>query len=133
MRRIIISTLLYLIVFSVSGCRGFAYEKRMVGKYGLVATDVMEQMSVCKFHSNGATVLIPKTVFAVGWNDDFIIAQQHPCELNRINREETCFYILRISDEMVEKYSDEQSFQEGRKRLNVSGKLGFTLVFEGLR
>jgi hypothetical protein len=50
----------------VAGCGGFgfAYEKRLSGKYGLVATDVLEQMSVCEMLPSGSGVgVISETVF----------------------------------------------------------------------
>src|ERR1035441_2688868 len=65
----------------LAGCGGigFAYEKRLSGKYGLVAADVLEQMVVAEMLPNGSAIgVIPATVFAGGWNEQFIIAKPHP-------------------------------------------------------
>lgn len=50
-------------------------------------------------HEYGGSVIIPETVFAVGFNDDFIIAKQHPNKEEEItkrlfHRDSTGYYKL---------------------------------------
>ena len=60
------------------GC-GFVHDEHLVGPYYLTAVDSPDDMSVCYELSHGDRLgLIDETVFAVGWNDRFIVAKQHP-------------------------------------------------------
>jgi len=80
----------------VVGC-GFYYEKRITGKYALVAVDVKNQMAVCEvLPRGGANVVISETVFAVGWDEHFIIAKQHRFLGGEILRDTTNYYLLRV-------------------------------------
>ena len=86
------------LVFSavlLTGCHfGSAHDELLIGPYHLSAGKVLEEMHVCYALTNGDSVgRIDGTVFAVGWNDRFIVAKQHP----RTNRKITNFYILDIS------------------------------------
>ena len=77
----------------LSGC-GFVHDERLTGDYRLIAVDVMEQMSVSLSLPGGSAIgRINETVFAVGWNDRYIVAKQHPAN----NRSITHFYYLDIS------------------------------------
>jgi hypothetical protein len=80
------------LIAMLSGCNvGNAYNRHLVGPYRLIAIDVMEQMSVSYDLGDGSTVgRIDETVFAVGWNERFIVAKQHP----KNDRKVTRFYIL---------------------------------------
>ncbi len=116
----------------VAGCGGFgfAYEKHLSGKYGLVATDVLEQMSVCEMLPSGSGVgVISETVFAVGWDEQYIIAKQHPAG----NKSITHFYILRVSDGKLTGPVDEMRFTMERDKIGVPASLSFTLVFDSLK
>jgi hypothetical protein len=77
------------------GCgMGSLHDEKLVGPYHLAAISTLEDMQVCYALSNGDTVgRIEGTVYAVGWNDHFIVAKQHP----NSNRSVTRFYILDIS------------------------------------
>ena len=111
---------------------GFAYEERLSGDYGLIAIDVMEQMSVSKFRNgNGGVAVINQTVFAVGCNDEFLIAKQHP-NRGTIDRSVTNFYIFRVTDgELFGPYT-ESEYRKARQRLQLPEALQFTRVFERL-
>ena len=118
------------------GCWGFVYENRLVGKYGLVAVDIDEEMSVVEMLPSGdAITLIGETVFAVGWNDEFIIAKQHPYDEENwlVQRDITNFFILSVLDGEVIGPLNESSFVSQRTQLGVPGSLEFTLIFRGLQ
>ena len=121
-----------IVLWPVACNLGFAYEEKLIGDYGLIAVDVMEQMSVSKFRNGSARVaVINETIFATGWNDEFLIAKQHP-NPGRIDRSVTNFYILRVTDgELFGPYT-ESEFRKARHRLQLPESLQFTRVFERL-
>jgi hypothetical protein len=130
-----IGALLVAMVLSGCGGTGFAYEKHLSGKYGLVAGDVLEQLDVSEILPSGDAVgVIPETVFAVGWDEHFIIAKQHPNDVNQhIDKSVTKFYILRVADGSLTGPIDEPAFSRERAALGVPADLGFTLVFDSLK
>ena len=128
-----------LLAFIV-GCGGigFAYEKNLSGKYCLVACDVLEQMSIDEIPSDGGNIyngVISATVFAVGWDEHFIIVKQHPRSDKHPagDRAVTYFYILRVSDGKLSEQLDKRAFNVERDKLGVSKNLSFSLVFDELK
>jgi hypothetical protein len=126
-----------LLAFIIAcGGIGFAYQKKLSGKYCLQATDTLEQMHLCVLMPNGDCEgdLVPQTVYAVGWDEQFIIAKQHPSAFGRpIDRTVTYFYIVRVSDGKVSDRLDERSFNVERSKLGVPRELSFTLVLDELK
>jgi hypothetical protein len=90
-------------------------------------------MSVGKILPSGSVdLVIGQTVFAVGWNAEFIIAKRHPSEgteATKINKSVTEFYILNVATEKLVGPLNEVEFWKQRSLLGVPGDLGFTLVF----
>ncbi len=121
-----------------SGCGGIglAYQKHLSGKYSLIATDILEQMCISEPSGpNGWNGVIPQTVFAVGWDDRFIVAKQHPNKdhLYGLDKTITNYYILRVSDGHRTGPLDEASFKAERSNQGVPESLAFTLVFDHLK
>ena len=88
-----IKPLLALIAFSATSC-SYAYHKHLVGSYHLSAIDVMRQMSIYYDGPSDETAgRIDQTVFSVGWNDQYIVAKQHPNN----NRTITNFFYIIIA------------------------------------
>ena len=118
------------------GCAvfGFVYQKRLIGRYELVAVDVLEQMDLCETLPDGDAVgVIPPTIFSVGWDRHFIIAKQHPHDTDgHIDRSITNFYILRASDGKLLGPLDRSAFSRDRLLLGVPGSLHFGLNFQEL-
>ncbi len=120
------------------GCGGigFAYQKKLPGKYGLIACDTMPQMALCEIDPDGSGLtVVPQTVFAVGWNKHFIIAKRHPptgMAINEIDKTKTEFYILDVTAEKLYGPFDEDKFNKQRESLGVPATLKFTLVFKDL-
>ena len=84
---------LFAISGVLTGC-GFVHDERLTGDYRLVAVDVLEQMSVSRSLPGGNAIgRIDETVFAVGWNDRYIVAKQHPAN----DRNVTNYYYLDMS------------------------------------
>lgn len=75
------------------GC-GFVHDERLTGKYRLIAVDVLEQMSVnYSLDASSAAGRINETIFAVGWDQRYIVAKQHPNN----NRTVTNYYYLEMA------------------------------------
>lgn len=70
--------------------------EKIVGPYRLSAIDSNQQMSVCyELASGGCIGRIEETVFAVGADARYIVAQQHPSD----NRAITNYFILVIAND----------------------------------
>lgn len=81
-------------------------------------------------------LLVPETVFAVGYNDDFIIAKSHPKNIkNEIDKTRTYYHIIEIKNinpnnpEQVSLLSKKQ-FEYSFKKLGVSKDLDFSIIIE---
>jgi hypothetical protein len=73
-------------------------KQKLIGNYYLVANDDIEDLTL-SFHEstdeNNYSSIIEATVFAVGYNDSYLIAKQHPRIFpNPSNKGITNYYIL---------------------------------------
>lgn len=107
----------------LSGC-GFVFDEHLTGQYRLIAVDADEQMRVCYDLGDGNTISrISETVFAVGWNERFVVAKQHP----EGNRAVTHYYYLDMEkdspyadpSESVTGPLSEEKFAMKRQELNL--------------
>lgn len=126
----------------LSGCiggLGFVTEDHILGNYYLVAPDDDIQLSL-SYHEpsdgdNYGTFIIG-TVFAVGYNEKYIIVKQHPNN----NRNVTNYFILplikgfnwRTNNGLLGPLTLDQ-FNEKRKELNIPDSLKFTIVKDNLK
>jgi hypothetical protein len=82
------------------GC-GFVHDERVTRDYRLIAVDVFDQMTLSRRLPDGNAISrINETVFAVGWNDRYVVAKQHPAK----NRKVTHYYYLDMSRDSI--YAD---------------------------
>jgi hypothetical protein len=89
--------ILVAVFLLVLGC-GSAHDEHLTGPYRLVAVDVDEQMSISYDLGNGSTVgRINETVFAYGYNHNYIVAKQHPKGDKRL----TNYYYLDITKDSL--------------------------------
>jgi hypothetical protein len=87
-----LTPLLAICLFSLAGCRPLAHDETLIGPYHLRAEQTDEQMHLCYVLPNGDSVgRIEPYVFAVGWDEHYIVAKQLP------SRGITNFFILNIS------------------------------------
>jgi hypothetical protein len=124
---------IYAIVILVGGCpfSGLAYEEDLVNGYAVWATDTIEDAAiVLKDKGNsGAVHVVPMTVFAYGWNDDFIIAKRHPEKKNRkVNTSLTYWYIVEVASGDVHGPLSENEFDKLRTELKVPPELSFKTI-----
>lgn len=124
------------LMFLLIGCDGLKSE-HITERYYLVAVDSAEEMTLSYSvdNDNSTVGVVSKTVFSVGYNDEYIIVKQHP--LN--NRKIINYFIVPIYKSI--NYSPEKGvigplslkqFEENRKDLNISNIL-FTIEIEDLK
>lgn len=84
--------------------------------------------------NNCSAILVPSTVFAVGYDDSFIIAKSQPIDWEQSTKK-TYYHIIEIkklsceNKDSVPYYTLEQ-FNFLKKKLNISKDLNFTINFE---
>lgn len=128
-------------IFILLGCNGIQ-EEQLVDRYYLIAMDYVEEgMNLSYVLESGDFIgVVNSTVFAVGYNDEYIIVKQHPRKFpNPPDKLITNYFIVPIKDK-VHASPDENKIgpltKEGfvikRKELGVSDSLTFTKVFSEL-
>ena len=106
---------------------GLAYKHDLVENYSVWAADVNEQACIVKkekSNSSSAGCVVPWMVFEYGWNDDFIIAKQHPVE-NKVDTTITNWYIIEVKNGNVHGPLTEKDFFDLRRSLKIPDKLSF--------
>jgi hypothetical protein len=126
-----------------TGCTGM-YKEHLTGNYYLTKMDYAdEDLNLSYNLGNGSYIdVVPPTLFAAGYDDDYIIAKQHPCNgfgLSSINKKITHYYIVPLKYK-VHNWPDEnrigplseKDFLAKRKELKISDSLTFTKIFKKL-
>ena len=132
-----------VILTALVSCSRFAIEEKIIDNYYLIATDTGED---CKLDyrepadEDSYGTIIGATVFAVGHNDEYIIAKQHPRTFPKPpDKTITNYFILRVKKSMDWRSKDGQfgpltleQFNGKRNELGIPKDLGFTKVFKDL-
>jgi len=120
------------VVIFAGGCpfMGPIYEEDLASGYAVWATDVIEDAAIVKKDKggSGATGVVPCTVFAYGWNDDFIIAKRHPEKGSKIDKSTTYWYIVEVVSGDVHGPLSEDDFKELRTKLKVPAETSFKTI-----
>ena len=121
------------VVIFVGGCpfHGPIYEEDLVNGYAVWAADTMKDAAIVLKDkgSSGAIGVVPRTVFAYGWNDDFIIAKRHPEKKNRkVDTSLTYWYIVEVASGDVHGPLNEDEFDKLRTELKVPPELSFKTI-----
>lgn len=120
------------------GCTGTYTKIKIVENYFLIATDVAEDLSLCYHESNDDSnygIIIQPTVFAIGFDDNYIIAKQHPRIFTKFSdKKVTNFFILprkRIFDWRTKNGLigplTENEFIKKRAELKIADEVKFTI------
>ncbi|MCA9402858.1 MAG: DUF3997 domain-containing protein [Candidatus Omnitrophica bacterium] len=72
----------------------------------------------------GQSPVIEDYVFAVGWNDDFIIAKRYNRSTNSGKVE---WYIIKVDGDIIVGPLEQEVFDEKRKNLKVPDDLDFSI------
>ncbi len=91
------STLIVVLLTCLQACRGPIIDDRISGKYRILAIDTYEQAAL-EYESTPGTYkeIIAEGVCAVGYNNKYIIVQQHPVVQNKVDRSVTNYFIVTI-------------------------------------
>lgn len=126
-----IFTLCAVAIF-VGGCPvgGLIYEEDLANGYAVWATDTIEDAAIVHRDKgrSAAREVIHSMVFAYGWNDDFIIAKQHPEKDGKIDTSMTNWYILEVASGKVHGPMREDEFSKLGTKLKVPAELSFKTV-----
>ena len=132
------TTLPALIIVTLLGCDSWFLDGRKItGPYLLIAIDIREQMHIAYDLGDGTAIgRIDPVVYAVGWNEKYIFAKQHP----QNNRSITNYYIIDMTKD--EKYADpeksvigpltKQDYLRYCKEIEISNPLNFAFVHKDL-
>lgn len=98
--------LFFLTISFLTGCLFDSRLDRITGRYILLWIDLPENQMVCKedkLHSSNSSTLIEPYIFAVGHNEDYLIAKQHPTTGfeggYQIHTDTTNYYIIDVYKE----------------------------------
>lgn len=132
-------TLLFCSILLTS-CIGCAvYEKELTEGYKLSANDDISGMSIFVYDGQYQVGVVNATVFSVGFNEDFIIAKQHPFNNNLIDKSITNYYIVPVKAKVNASLDENRigplsrkEFLIQRKELGIPEKLDFTITIDKL-
>ena len=125
----------FIALLGVVACNGLS-DNQVVGRYSLVSVDAKENTTLSYQLEDGNYVgVVDKVVFAIGFDDSYIIAKQHPSN----NRGVANYYIVPVYKKptlspekgVIGPLTADQ-FMVKRKELGISEKLTFTKVIEDL-
>ena len=137
-----ISFLLILLIFT--GCGGLAIKEKIIDSYYLVAVDIDEDCSLSyqePTDEDNHGIVIGATVFAVGYNDKYMLVKQHPRTFpSPPDKKITNYYILPLKKGMDWRSKNGligpltiTQFDEKRKELYISDGVKFTKEIEDLK
>jgi hypothetical protein len=132
-RKIYYIFLICSVMIFVGGCpfQGLVYEEDLANGYAVWAADTMQDAAIVLKDKggSGATGVVPLTVFAYGWNDDFIIAKRHPEKKGRkVDASITYWYIVEVASGNVHGPLNEDEFDKLRIKLEVPPELLFKTI-----
>ncbi|WP_299120093.1 hypothetical protein [uncultured Winogradskyella sp.] len=111
-------------------------EREVTENYWLFANGYLHEMSLW-YHpdDDNSTIVVDETVFAVGYDDDFIIAKSHPKDsINYINKEITYYHII-LRDKLPE-YNHikltKSEFKSIGETIGVPKNIEFTIIYSEL-
>jgi len=117
-------------------------KEHIIGNYYLTAVDYVDEGKDLSYNlgSGNFVGVVGPTVFAVGYNEEYIIAKQHPREFPSLHDKSTINYFIVPINNKVHQSPDENKigplteleFIEKRKELGIPEDLTFTKVFKDL-
>lgn len=131
------------IISFLQSCESLAFKEHLVGNYYLVASDDEHQLGLGYHTSEDEDTfgeIVPATVFAVGFNENYFILKQHPYIFAKPPKTNiTNFYILRNQKsfnfrtrEGVYGPLTYDQFTLKRHELGIPDSLSFNIVYKDL-
>lgn len=133
--------LILIVSITLTSCMGPAvYREELIAGYELSANDDISEMSIYVLDTPYVVGVVNSTVYSVGFDNDFIIAKQHPFVNSVINKAITFYYIIPISYRISNSLSlnrigplTQNEFLKKREELEISEKLEFTITIDELK
>jgi hypothetical protein len=130
-----------LILATLAGCGGYAYDEALSGSYRLVAVDELDNMIVCRRFAAGDCIgdeLPGPSVFAAGANSHYVTIARHPMAPGSPPEKSVTeyYYVIRHTDRMFLHDGDvvgslnEAQFDVAKDRLQLPA---FSKVLSALR
>ncbi|TAJ14735.1 DUF3997 domain-containing protein [Marinilabiliaceae bacterium JC017] len=133
-------SILFVSVMLTSCIGRIVYEEKLTLGYELSANDDMSGMCIYVNDGQYQIGVIHATVFSVGYNQDFIIAKQHPFVGSVINKSITNYYIISIKDKINASPDEnkigpltQEMFLIKRKELEIPDNLDFSITIDKLK
>jgi hypothetical protein len=113
---------------------GVFLKERLTDRFAFWAVDGLQDNALVEESADGrgARVIIEPTVFAAGFNSQFIIAKRHPKSGFEFDRTKTEYYVVSIRDGDVYGPVTSEAFSALRAKLGVPPGLDFSRVFQQL-
>jgi hypothetical protein len=119
-------------VLILSGCpfMGPVYEEDLVGDYAISATDTMKDAAIIRKgrDPSNAEIVVPRMVFAYGWNDEYIIARQHPENDYKVDKGTTHWYVVEVLTGKVHGPMDEDAFRTLHTELGIPAQISLKTI-----
>ena len=131
-----------ILVLFLSGCIGFAVNENIIGNYYWVATDVGDNLAL-SYHEaadgDNYSFIISPTVFAIGYNEKYIIAKQHPRSFSDApDKNISNYYVLPLKEGIDWKTKNGligpltlKEFHDERNKLSIPDELVFSKIKKG--
>lgn len=113
-------------------------ETELTDNFSLFANNDMDEMRIWYFPGeHRSNLIVRETVFAVGYNDEFIIAKSHPKNSeNQIDKNVILYHIVQVENCKTNPKESagmtREQFEFRRRQLNIPSDLQFTKVFAEL-
>ena len=125
----LMAAVLFLILGAIAcgGC-DVVIDEKLASDYEVIAIDTLNQTMISKrVSTDGLMGIVDPMVFAYGWNDDFIVAKQHPLEDTFVvNTNITNWFIVEVASGKVHGPLTEKEYLALRKELDVPDLVTFT-------
>lgn len=127
----------FLTITFLTGCLFDSGSYRITGKYVVTWIDLPQNQMLAKedkLHSSNSSIIIEPYIFAVGHNENYIIAKQHPTNGfeggYKIHADTTNYYIIDIYKEMDKVFGPLtlKQFDSLKTEFKI-GNLGFSKTF----
>lgn len=108
-------------------------EVDLPGNYSLFGNNSYEEIVILynsSEHNN--QIIVKETVFAVGYNKEYIIAKSYPVNSNVLEEDKRVLYHILLVDEVSPQVSKGLTFEEyksKRKELEIPNDINFSIVF----
>lgn len=132
--------ILLLILLVLEGCKMKNNNNRIIENYFIGTDDLREDMMIYAVVNEYRIGIMPPTIFALGYNEDFIIAKQHPQNSSlSMEREKINYFIIPLKKKKMEspdenKYGPltKEEFLQKRIEIGIPDSVNFSLVFKDL-